>query len=230
MMRKKLLSYRDRLGEWGNRPSKEAMESSIISNDCWGGSLSQEFGWEYRSPFVGLALMGPCYLHLLSNLERIINTPLRFKDVSRYQAENVQGSPSSNPYPIAVLGGYTDDVELHCIHYRTADEVVAKWTRRVERINWSRLVVKISGDKDYCTPELLQQFENLPYPIRIGFTRESYPDLPHIVQVGRYINNGGMLFKRSLCHFDLPLWLSTGKIRRYTKTTLANKLIYRFGV
>jgi uncharacterized protein (DUF1919 family) len=228
-MKQQIIHYRNKLASLLNQPAEDASACTVISNDCWGGTLYQDFGWEYRTPFVGLALMAPCYLHLLSDLKGFLNSPLRFKESSKYEEVNERRLDPTEHYPIGILGSDDDDIEIHFIHYHSEAEATSKWTRRIQRMNWNRLVVKFAADKDHSTPELLLQFDKLPFPIRIAFSKYAHPELSHVVQVENYLTNGAMLYRRSIAQFDLPTWLETGIIRTSTHRTLLNKALYSFG-
>jgi uncharacterized protein (DUF1919 family) len=229
-MKQRITQYRNTLATLLNQPAAGLSDITVISNDCWGGALYQEFHWEYRSPFVGLAIMAPDYLHLLSDLKGFLNSPLRFKNSSRYPEVNTRREDPTERYPIGVLGSLHDDLEIHFIHYHSEEEATSKWNRRIERMNWNRLVYKFAADKDHSTPQLLRQFDQLPFPIKIAFSKNPHPELKQVVHVPNYVTNGAMLYRRSIRQFDLPTWLATGRIRRTSHRTQINKLLYSFGV
>jgi len=228
-MKQKIIQYRNTLAALLNQPAAGMTDVTVISNDCWGGELYREFHCEYRSPFVGLALMAPDYLHLLSDLKGFLDSPLRFKTSSKYPEVNTRREDPAECYPIGALGPWEDDIEIQFIHYRSEEEALSKWNRRIQRMNWNRMVFKFAADKDHSTPQLLQQFNQLPFPFKIAFSKHAHPELKYVVHVPNYITNGAMLYRRSISHFDLPTWLATGKIRRTTPRTQINKLLYSFG-
>jgi len=170
--------------------------------------------------------MAPCYLQLLSDLDRYVHSTLRFKDVSKYTEMNELRTRPGNRFPIGVLG---DDLEIHFMHYQSEAEVTTKWSRRVRRMNWNQMVFKFSADKDQCTPELLKEFNELKFPVKIAFSKNAHPELQSVVQVKNYVINGAMLYRRSICYFDLPTWLESGVIRKSSLRTLVNKGLYSFG-
>ena len=51
---------------------------TIISNNCWAGTVYRYFGLPYLSPTVGLYFFASDYVKFASNLRHYINTPLRF--------------------------------------------------------------------------------------------------------------------------------------------------------
>jgi uncharacterized protein (DUF1919 family) len=204
-VRQAIIGKRNKFASLLNRPADHLKDCTVISNDCWGGSVYQDFGWQYRTPFVGLAIMAPCYIQMISDLKGHITSKLRFKDFSKYNELDKRRSSLSEKYPIGVIG---DDIELHLFHYADETEAKVKWGRRVDRINWNLLAVKFSTDKDYSSPELLLQFDRMHFARQIAFSKHPHPDLQHVVQVPNYLENGAMLYRRSICQFDLPLWVS----------------------
>lgn len=149
---------------------------SIISNNCWGGIVSQYFNIKYNSPFVGLFVFAPDYIRLLKKL-RVINDEIRF--IPREQSKYYNRLSLTTHYPIGVIG---DDIELHFLHYATADVAAEKWKRRVQRMDTSNMIVKFC-DRDSCTPQLIAEFDRLPYKHKICFTAKAYPQYPSCCQI-----------------------------------------------
>ncbi len=89
-------------------------------------------------------------------------------DESKYKEEVVKNG-EYNKYPIGLLGG---KVEIHFLHYTDQYEAQQKWQRRLNRIHWDNLVVKFS-DRDLCTPELLKEFHQLPFPKTLSLSVEA---------------------------------------------------------
>jgi uncharacterized protein (DUF1919 family) len=152
---------------------------SIISNNCWGAFVYQDFGLKYCTPFVGLYLYAPDYLKLLKNLRPYMEAPLEFIDPARSTyVEDVRKNGTLGRYPV----GRLNDVEIHFLHYRTPEEATRKWEARTRRINWRKLIVKYC-DRDLCTYELLRQFDALPYPNKLGFTAREYKEFKSCVHL-----------------------------------------------
>lgn len=74
---------------------------SIISNNCWGGIVSQFINIQYNSPFVGLFIFAPDYILLLKDFS-MINDEIRF--IPREQSKYYDRVYSSACYPIGVIG------------------------------------------------------------------------------------------------------------------------------
>ncbi len=147
---------------------------SIISNNCWGGYMSQFSNIQYNSPFVGLFFYAEDYIRLLKSIDNIYKPFIFIKrEESKYY--NIL---SSKMYPI----GYWPDIdcEIHFLHYSSEQECVEKWNRRLSRFDTSNLIVKFS-DKELCTEELIKEFDSLPYRNKVCFTSKPYPQYSSVV-------------------------------------------------
>jgi len=169
-LREKLKPLTDKFN-FLNRIGLKNRDFTIISDNCWGGSVYQHFAMQYRTPFVGLFLFPPCYVKLLQDFQKHMTSELRFKDplLSRYREKSEEtGSPGS---PLGVLG---DDIEIHFLHYRSEDEARQKWDKRKRRINYDNILFKFC-DRLEPSPGLIRQFDQLPFSNKLCFTIRPYP-------------------------------------------------------
>ena len=65
-------------------------------------------------------------------------------------------------YPIGKL----DDIEIFFVHYYSQKEVLEKWNRRRDRINWENLVIKVSEQNGF-SKEHLDTFNRLNFKKKI---------------------------------------------------------------
>ena len=94
---------------------------SIISNDCWGGSVYLDLGLTYSSPTVNLFIYSSCYIKFIKDLERYISLDLEFVDKSKYDVSNEHRKTKNKYYPIGIL----DDIEIHFLHSKdNIDEII----------------------------------------------------------------------------------------------------------
>lgn len=144
---------------------------SILSNNCWGGFIYQEFDFPYTSPTIGLFIYEKDYVKFLSNIKYYCSLPLEFIDLkdSRYYNKVTENGTKEITYPIARL----DDVEIFFMHYHSKEEAIEKWERRKKRVNFDRLLVKMSERTD-CDLETIKSFLELPYNNKICFTENEY--------------------------------------------------------
>lgn len=159
--------------QYKRRRKLSCKDFSIISNNCWAGTaVYQPFGLKYNTPTVGLFIMDEDYIQFIEKINYYITQPLEFIDPrkSKYYFKISNGGKSEIKYPIATLDG---DIEIHFLHYNNPKEALAKWQRRVKRINWNKLVVKMSlRDSGYDIERMLRRFEALPFKNKICFTPE----------------------------------------------------------
>lgn len=149
---------------------------SIISNNCWGGIISQFVNIQYNSPFVGLFFFAPDYIQLLKNLS-VVNDEIRF--IPREQSKYYDKISSLACYPIGVIG---NSIEIHFLHYFSIEEAMMKWRCRAKRIDTTNMIVKFC-DRDLCTPQLISEFDKLPYTHKVCFTAKSYPQYRSCCQI-----------------------------------------------
>lgn len=142
---------------------------TIISNNCWAGHVYRYFGVNYQTPTVGLYFFAPDYLKFVKDLKHYIDMDIMFIDYqhSKYK-EELEKRHQEN-----IIIGLLGDVEIMFLHYKTQDEAKEKWTRRKKRINWQNLYFKMS-EMNLCTPNLLQEFDNLPYENKVIFVTHDY--------------------------------------------------------
>lgn len=143
---------------------------TIISNNCWGGFIYQYANIRYRTPFIGLFILGPDYIKLLEDFDKILNCKLTFisPTKSKYYKYLIDQKITIG-YPIGLLR----DVEIHFQHYKTQEEAREKWERRAARINHQRLIFKIS-ERDLVSRDIIKRFHELPYHNKISITATNF--------------------------------------------------------
>ncbi len=147
----------------------EGNSLTIISNNCWGGHVYRYFDMPYTSPTVGLFFFTEEYLKFVSNLKHYLSLDIRFIPIEESRYRNVLIERNTPNCPIGVL----DDVEIVFLHYRSEEDAYQKWSRRKERMNFSRIIVKMS-EQNLCAPEHLKMFDSLPYQEKFVFVHKDY--------------------------------------------------------
>ncbi|MER2295048.1 MAG: DUF1919 domain-containing protein [Desemzia incerta] len=179
-------------------------EFTLISNNCWGGLVSRDLNVSHKSPFVGLFIMTPDFIKLISNFEYYMQQDLKFVDKSKYENVNIQRAEST--FPIGMLG----DIEIDFQHYKTESEAYEKWNRRKNRMVWDNMYFKLA-EKYECTYEHLVQFDNLPYKNKLVFTKNKYDNINSAVYIPDFQLKKEMYHYRR--YFDIAHWLNTGEIK-----------------
>ncbi len=173
---------------------------SIISSSCNGGVITSELGEQFRTPTVNLWFTPEDFLKLCSNFEYFMGQDV-VEVANRFQ-----------PYPV----GKIDDVTVFFMHYHSFEEAREKWNLRKARINYDNLFFMMV-EKDGCTPEMVAQFDALPYRHKVIFTQHSYPQFRSAIQVmdrpgekdvGVLTDFVGLAGRRYDACFDYVSWLN----------------------
>lgn len=146
-----------------NKRKKSRLENkdfSIIASNCNGTFMYYDMGVRYLTPTVNLVIEMNDFVKMAENLKAYME-----KDIIKIE--------SDAPYPIGML----DDIRITFTHYPTFEEGEKKWRERKRRINWDNLFI-VGTEKDGCTYETLQRFEQLPYENKVIFTHIEYPKFP----------------------------------------------------
>ena len=166
-----LKCWRVGLANWRKKQLKTT-DFTIISNNCWGGMIYESYNLPKESPTVGMFFMSKDYIEFLSDLKGYINGELTFirPEESRWKAmPQVSGDKRFGNYPIGVLSNGKNTIEIFFLHYHSEQEAREKWERRIQRINWNKLLVKFN-DQNGCTDVEVNQFMELPFKDKLFFT------------------------------------------------------------
>ena len=159
-LRLKILKYW-RLGLANYRKKQlKSTDFTIISNNCWGGMIYESYNLPKESPTV----MAEDYIEFLSDLRGYVNGKLTFikPEDSRWKdMPQVSGDKRFGSYPVGVLSNGKNAIELFFLHYHSEQEAREKWERRVQRINWNKLLIKFN-DQNGCTETEVKKFMKLP--------------------------------------------------------------------
>ena len=104
---------------------------TVISNNCWAGSVYRYFGLPYLSPTAGLYFFASDYIKFVSNLQHYVNSELEFVPAVDSAHADVLSRRNELDKVVAKL----DDIEIVFLHYPTPEEAAKKWKRRCARIN-----------------------------------------------------------------------------------------------
>jgi uncharacterized protein (DUF1919 family) len=110
---------------------------------------------------------------------------IEFVEQSKYPIGNERHKNWSHWYPIGLLGG---KIEIHFLHYHSAEEVAEKWYRRASRVNLNKLVI-IGMGQNLCQISDIISFEKLPYKHKYIFTTKKLPDLKSNIYMKEFSEN-----------------------------------------
>lgn len=126
------------------------------------------------SPFCNCGLEKEDYYQLLCNLEGYLQNGLHL-----YR----EGDITNCKFPIGILTDGTREIQLKFNHHCTFDEAKADWNRRLERMNYNNVFVKVEvteNDQAY-----IQKFSQLQYK-KVIFAPADYGD-NRCVSIPRYL-------------------------------------------
>lgn len=208
MLRQPIAGLLRRLTQWIDRKRIGNQPFVIVSNNCWGAELYKHLKREYNTPFVGLFLHGPDFIALLNNWNHYLNLELQFTSISKWIDQPIA-------YPIGLLG----DVEIHFMHYASAEEAQSKWTRRLARMQKLKDLDQYffrCCDRDGGTVEVLEQFHQLPFRNKLSFGIQPISSPQHVVlresENGKMVEDGVKMYRYCYRYIDLIRWMKTGQM------------------
>lgn len=141
---------------------------TIISNNCWGGTVYESYGIKKQSPTVGMFIMPEDYLKFVANLDYYLEQPLGFidPDDSKWK-EVLQKKSNWKTYLIGKLG----DIELQMLHHHNEEVARRKWEDRVKRVNKNKLIFKFN-DQNGATKEQILTFMQMTMKNKICFVSD----------------------------------------------------------
>ncbi len=159
---------------------------TIISNNCWGGTVYESYALQKQSPTVGMFFVAADYIRFLKRLDEYLNAELEFVAPEKSMASKyafVTGDPRFGSYPVGKISLGGEDIEIMFLHYHSEQEAREKWNRRKSRINRDRLLVKFN-DQNACSHELAREFDALPFKNKVFFTvSDDYADIACAVRL-----------------------------------------------
>lgn len=179
---------------------------TIISNNCWAGSVYRYYGLPYSSPTAGLYFFPDDYLRLCYNLRWYMGQelkPLSFNDARHKRQIEEKGQKD---VPLGLLG----ELEIVFLHYPTFEEAAEKWARRVSRINWNDVRIKFS-EMNGCSYHELRLFDELPFENKVLFTVDEHPELKSARHFKGYENVGQILNDTTFFrkYLNLGQWMNS---------------------
>ncbi len=149
---------------------------TILSDDCWGGVISRYLGLPQNSPFVNLHLSKSDYLKFLKNPNYYLNSELKCAQ---------EGDIYICQIPHGTLGDGECKITLGFNHHVSFKDAANDWNRRVSRVNWNNIFVKMSVDN--ANLNIIKTFEELPYDKKVCFAPKKLDDYKSTVYLPRYI-------------------------------------------
>lgn len=146
--------------------------ATIISSNCFAGRVMQNLKMKYNSPTLGLWFMPDDFSVFCSDLEHYLKSNIQIVEHSKNEyGEYEMTHPRKHPYPVGLIDGR---IEVHFLHYHTAEEAISKWKRRASRVNMNNMIL-IGSEQNGCTEDDIKAFDALPYSRKLYFCSTPYP-------------------------------------------------------
>ncbi len=118
---------------------------TIISEDCIGGAIYQFIGKQYQSPTVGLWISCPDYIKFIKELDNLSNFSFEFENNNNFN------------YPVGLING----IRIGFQHYNSHKEVIEKWEKRFNRINFNKIFYKIDFRYPWYTQKDIDNWNSM---------------------------------------------------------------------
>lgn len=145
---------------------------TIISNNCFGGFVYDNYSLKYLSPTIGLSMPAKDFLKFIKNMDYYLTL-----DIEEYK--NKEEIPCKDFIKEESLENHLDklfklgNLTLYGLHYKDLNEIKTKWNRRKTRINKKNIIYKFN-DQNCATVEDMKEFLSLPFKNKILFTCNPY--------------------------------------------------------
>lgn len=187
-----------------NRERLANRDFTLIASNCNGAFILHDLNLRFNSPTVNLFLYPSDFIKYVKNLKYYSSLNLEFikeKDIN---------------YPIGKL----DDIKIYFMHYKSEEEARQKWEERTKRINYDNIFIMMT-DRDGCSEQDLQEFENLEYKNKVIFTHIQYDNIKSSFYIKGFENEKqiGHIFEfknentgeKYYDDFDYVTWFNEGK-------------------
>ena len=183
---------------------------SIVADDCWGGEIYRLTGRPFATPFIGVAIAGPCFMRILRDLPAALASELVPVDRSRYpDAERDRQRFPRGPFPVGVLAEV--DAEILFMHYGSWDDAHEAWMRRRKRVDVADPLIKIGthpGRPGAVDSELLAEIARLPFRRKLVLADAPVPSVN--TALAPYHEDAVVRLHRGAARFDHVAWLNGG--------------------
>lgn len=127
--------------------------TTIICNNCIGGIIYHNLGWQFTSPTINLSIHGEDYLLFVKNLRYYLTCEI--EEVKDYSVKYPVGRLVSNDSELPSL-------TIHFNHYPSFEAAKKKWIERSSRVNYDNTVFIWEFFDEFYDVELVKEFDKLP--------------------------------------------------------------------
>lgn len=155
---------------------------TILCNNCNGGIICHELGQRFNSPTVNMFFYNDHFIRFCEDLDYYLSCEL-------YPCANPNHKPTDIEYPIMNLGEGEKMLELHFLHYKTVEDVVDTWKRRLARINRHNMFILFTHF-DPAIDEWVERVDRLPFKHKASLVNKSYTEIKSAIYIPGYETEG----------------------------------------
>lgn len=192
------------------------MINTLITNNCWGGIIYNNYKMEFRSPTINLQILPEEFPDFCEHLKFYMKRELiEYKNLSYWHEDflhHMFGEELPN-CPLGLIG----DIMVVFQHYETFDEAKELWNRRRDRIDYDSIGYMFHV-RDYTYSAPARDFIKLKLPNSVCATQEFYLDGAYSFHVpegmdafGGVRGNDGQMRRIIEENFTIKDWLEGRK-------------------
>lgn len=204
MFKKKVHSVVNLLNRFSlkkHRFQNRKKQITIISRDCVGGMLYNQYGLQFLSPTINLFFTPEDFNWFCLHLKEYINGTV------------IEKENNEQAYPVGLLHAADENLKeltINFMHYNNFDEALKKWEERKKRIKWDSIFIVSTFcyplETDTFSTELVNSFNAIKYKKVILVDKKYGFD-------GEYV-----IDKPAKCHEHAWLLFTPGRIIIWKKT------------
>ena len=160
-------SFSEQSAELFDRMNRHGVAIIILSSDCVGGRLMNDYRMPVNTPTVNNFYSAQDFLKICEAPEKYFTMPIQ-----------LDGEDSDGNY-IGRIG----DVVVHLGHESDSEKAVRRWNRGCKQflraMKDPHEICVIMNDRNGFTDNDMVRFEALPYPYKVIFTHKPYANAPH---------------------------------------------------
>lgn len=141
---------------------------TLFTGNCIGGYIYHQLGVPFDSPTINMMICDDDFFRIMCRPEHYFSHPI----------EEIH-----DPEFPELISGRIDDVIVHFNHYKTFEEGVTAWKRRVQRIDLENCYI-IAADIR-LTPDMIAEYGKIKCKKLVIFTSGSY-DYPWCLKVQKF--------------------------------------------
>lgn len=148
---------------------------TLICNNCVGGMVLHDFGIKFCTPTINLFIRPKDYILFLS-------------DIHFYLTSEIKDKTGDSKYPVGEL---PNGIRIHFLHYKSFEEAMIAWYRRIERVDYNNVYVSFVAFNGTTIDDIVK-FDSLPFSNKVVFVNHPMPEIKSSFYVKGFENDKGV--------------------------------------